>query len=428
MSFNYKIVQGNLVITDPTGKVTDIVQNLGNRLKTENILADGPQLDAFGRLRTASPNVVFNAYFTVSDQAFLFSEKTVGGGSITRNTTAGRMEYSVGTASGDRAVRQTKQYFFYLSGLSAQILSTFLMGDLTANCNQRIGLYDDSNGLFLEARGTTVGVVLRSSTSGTVSDTFVPQSSWNLDKMDGTGESGITVDWTNQQILSIDMQWLGAGRVRYGLVIDGKTYHVHEILNANEHDIFPYMNNPTLPIRYEVVNTGTTATPTTLLHVCSSYIREAAESQDAETRFSTENTGTNSKNVSQNNPTTLIGIRYKAGFERSNIEIKNVSVLAASNDDLLIEIVLNPTVVGEDFIAGNSDILDIDTASTTNTGGIVISSFYLKTGESFNLPSGKSFSGMFSDIDGVSDRLYVRCQALQSSASVFASINLLEKF
>lgn len=104
-------------------------------------------------------------------------------------------------------------------------------------------------------------------------DTFIPQSSWNIDKLDGTGISGKTLDITKSQIFLIDFQWLGVGRVRFALDIDGRITPIHEVNNANSLGIV-YMKTPTLPVRYEVVNTGTSTSTTTLEQICCSVSSE----------------------------------------------------------------------------------------------------------------------------------------------------------
>ena len=52
----------------------------------------------------------------------------------------------------------------------------------------------------------TASFVLRSSTSGAPVEREVQQSEWNIDPFDGTGPSGITLDFTCTQILLIDAQ------------------------------------------------------------------------------------------------------------------------------------------------------------------------------------------------------------------------------
>jgi hypothetical protein len=82
-------------------------------------------------------------------------------------------------------------------------------------------------------------------------DTRFPQSSWNLDKMDGTGASGYNIDLARMQMFYIDYSWYGAGSIRWGLRgVDGKVTYCHKIVNNNT-NTEAYMRSGNLPARYE---------------------------------------------------------------------------------------------------------------------------------------------------------------------------------
>lgn len=106
-------------------------------------------------------------------------------------------------------------------------------------------------------RGATASAVIVSKTI----DTKIPQSQWNIDKMDGTGPSGYTADLTKMQMFYIDYSWYGAGFVRWGLRgRDGNVTYVHKLANNNVNSE-AYMRSGNLPGRYE---TGTIPPVTTL--------------------------------------------------------------------------------------------------------------------------------------------------------------------
>jgi hypothetical protein len=89
----------------------------------------------------------------------------------------------------------------------------------------------------------------------------IPQSQWNIDKMDGTGPSGYTIDLSKMQMFYIDYTWYGAGFVRWGLRGPrGNVVYVHRMLNNNI-NTEAYMRSGNLPARYE---TNTTP-PTTFI-------------------------------------------------------------------------------------------------------------------------------------------------------------------
>jgi hypothetical protein len=83
-----------------------------------------------------------------------------------------------------------------------------------------------------------------------------PQSTWNIDKCDGTGPSGYNLDVTKMQMCYIDYTWYGAGYIRFGFrTTDGRVNYVHKIINNNLQTA-AYMRSGNLPARYEVTNIG----------------------------------------------------------------------------------------------------------------------------------------------------------------------------
>jgi hypothetical protein len=86
-------------------------------------------------------------------------------------------------------------------------------------------------------------------------ETKIPQSEFNLDKADGTGPSGYTVDLTKMQMFYIDYSWYGAGFIRWGLRgPDGNVFYCHKLPNNNVNNE-AYMRSGNLPARYESITT-----------------------------------------------------------------------------------------------------------------------------------------------------------------------------
>jgi hypothetical protein len=147
------------------------------------------------------------------------------------------------------------------------------MNSAKVGLRQRIGYFNDNNGIFIEKANTAIRFVSRSATTGTVIDTYAEQSNWNLDPLDGTGPSKITLDLDKAQILFTDIEWLGVGTVRCGFVINGLLIHCHSFHHANI-DTDVYMKTPNLPVRYEIENISSATTASTLKQICSSIISE----------------------------------------------------------------------------------------------------------------------------------------------------------
>jgi len=96
-------------------------------------------------------------------------------------------------------------------------------------------------------RGATADYAIVSKTV----DTKYPQSSWNIDKCDGTGPSGYNIDLTKMQMFYMDYSWYGAGFIRWGFRgPDGNVFYCNKVINNNV-NTEAYMRSGNLPTRYE---------------------------------------------------------------------------------------------------------------------------------------------------------------------------------
>ena len=229
-------------------------------------------VDAFGRLRVSEPFTMFDSSFRYGDNQ-LWSQATATGGTGTYNAAQGLMDLNVTTASGSSVRRQTTKVFAYQPGKSLLVMTTFVCATPKANLDQKVGYYSSDNGYFLEQDGLTTYFVERSAVSGAITNTRVAQSAWNVDPMDGTGPSGITLDISKAQILWMDLEWLGVGTVKMGFVIDGQFYICHKWDHANL-ITSTYITTASLPLSCEITNTGITASNSTFKQICATVISE----------------------------------------------------------------------------------------------------------------------------------------------------------
>lgn len=337
--------------------------------------------DAFERLRVSEPVNLFDSQFTYDINPFLWVTSTSGGGTVVVTTAQASATLQVGTANGDVAILQSKRYHRYQPGKSQQILMSGIMGALKANVTQRLGYFDANNGLFFQQDGSNLSVVLRSNTSGSVVDTVVTQSNWNLDKLDGTGPSGLTLDTSKSQLYLIDFQWLGSGRIRWGVFFAGRPVYVHIAPAANSLSTGPYTQTANLPVRYELRNTAVSASSTTLLATCQSVNSEGGQEFPPGITFSA-NTGTTGKSVTTRVPVLSIApkVTFNGVTNRGQIKLDVMDLLAGANA-ILWELVYNGTLTGASFSSVNSEsITNFDTAATAISGGTVIDSGYVASG------------------------------------------------
>jgi len=234
-------------------------------------IKDSANLDAFSRLRVSNPLILHNSQFTYDLTPVIMEQIVTGtGASITHDGTnrCALMTFA-STPTGGKAYMQSYEYLPYQPGRSQLIFVTFNMIAAVANVLKFAGYSDGVNGIEFQLNGTTKQFVIYSASSA--GNETVTQSSWNLDKLDGTGASGFTLDITKTQILVIDIQALYVGRVRIGFDIGGNIIYAHEFLHAN---LFasPYIQTANLPVRCGMTCTATVST--TMNFICSAVISE----------------------------------------------------------------------------------------------------------------------------------------------------------
>lgn len=143
------------------GKVC-LVDETGNASygTTGSLLTDtskeSAQVDAFSRLRVSTPVTMFEGLFRYGRELMTWEEETAGAGVIDQPTQSSAVILHVGTASGDKAARQTKQYIPYDAGKSRLCLMTGILGPEKLNVQSRIGYFDKRNGVFFEQDGPVV--------------------------------------------------------------------------------------------------------------------------------------------------------------------------------------------------------------------------------------------------------------------------------
>jgi len=108
-------------------------------------------------------------------------------------------------------------------------------------------------------------------------ETVWDQADWNIDRCDGTGKSGYTIDPTKMQMFYMDYSWYGAGFIRWGFrALDGDIIYAHKIPNNNQ-NTEAYMRSGNLPARYEVntIPPATTATASIAPGLSRVYVSNA---------------------------------------------------------------------------------------------------------------------------------------------------------
>lgn len=428
-----------LSIDDGNGSITvDGTVNANIVGNVTTTVVDGQQ-DAFGRLRVSEA-------FTLGDYKHTygidpnFRDTLINGATVTHLTNQACARLATTSNVSSKAIHQTKMYHNYMPGKSQLIKTTINFYAATSNVTKRTGYFDDLNGIYFEQTGDgTLSFVIRTNTTGTPSDTRrVSQAQWNQNtcntSITGTSTDGTNLgkvgtwnlDITKTQIFWIDFQWLGVGRVRCGFVHNGQMVVAHEFYNSNNLPVV-YMANPNLPIRCEILNTGTT-TGGYFDQICSTVVSEGGYVESG-IDFSIDSGQTGQSVTLANGMHPILAIRLKNSFRgypnRVIVRSGNINVYAedfptywalykldgltnitlsnatwtSADADSAVEYTLNATA----FTGG--DKIDGGIVGTTSPGGSAKG-----TGTApVNQPSNAKKNFIAQNLDSTDSEIYVVC-------------------
>jgi len=400
--------------------------------------ADTSAISAYGRVRTADSRLLGEyRYMYGSGTSVEMNDKIVGGGTLVADQPRNCYLANVTTASGDRVVRQTKQYHPYIVGTSNIGIMSFTMNVPKINLKQSIGLFDDFNGIIFRLNGIVPELVIR---KNGVDVEIIPKTSWNVDKFDGTksiyNPSGLLLDFSKTHIFYTDYQW-SAGRVRTGFSINGITLYAHNFNHSNA-ITEAYINQPSLPCRWEIENVGVTESSSQLMIIAASMYGEGT---DVETGFSRSvSTDGTVINVTTANSSTngkgILAFRLKNSLvsKQNHALARLKNWLVATTEDIHYKIVILPS---SSYLSGSPTwstvpgygwceyIKDFTLASNWQAGNeyaIVLDSFALSGGGTgSNISSGTS---PITSVDNRSNTIYQNYDSTDSQIMAIVAFKI----
>ena len=338
-----------------------------------------PAFDIFGRQRVSTPLTLFDSSHRFKDNG-LWTTATTGTASATFDANQGLVDLVVDNSINSEVVRETTKVFSYQPGKSLLVLNTFVMQAKKTGLRQRVGYYNDYNGIYFEVNNSTINFVERSYVSGGLAETRVSQSSWNGDKLDGTGPSGLTLDTSKAQIFWMDIEWLGVGSVRTGFVINGQIIVCHIFNHANLISS-TYITTASLPLRYEIKNTAATSGSSTLKQICSTVISEGGyELRGLQQAIATPiNTPSSLAVAGTYYP--VISVRLKSTALDGIIILTALSMMGIGNGiNYSWRVVASGATTGGSWISANTDsAVEYNISGTSFTGGRVLASGFINS-------------------------------------------------
>jgi hypothetical protein len=399
------------------------------------------QLDAFGRLRISNPETIFENTNIYSKNSEYVDEQIIGVNATATYQLSNSAVILSTQNSGDNVIRQSHQYMNYQPGKSLLIFATGVLNPNLANqsnVSTHIGYFDDENGVYFKHNNNITYVAIRSSTSGSVESREIPQTEWNIDKMNGSGPSGITLDVSKTQIFYIDIEWLGVGTVRTGLVIDGIFYLIHKFHHANIRDNV-YMTTPNLPLRYQIIATGSTNTQGSMIEICGTVISEGGFAPLGIIQSIIRPTVLS---IAKNTESAILAIRLKDSFKRAYNRIGGVQVLVndLGNDRVIYHLRLFKNVSniatlfssGSTFTSFGANSIMEATVNPVYAANAITNLVNRNIHQGFAVSSipeiDNSYNGLFlsSNIAGVRDILVLSVESLNNATSVFGLLNWIE--
>lgn len=291
-------------------------------------------LSSFQRLRTTNTRYMGEYRFMYGESTAIFelNSLSANGGTYAIDYTNKLANLNVTTANGSRIVLQSKQYHNYLSGSNMLFYISFIMNTPTANVSQLAGCYDDKDGIFFRMNGTSPEIVVRKEF---VETAVVPQALWNVNQF-------LDLDFSKGQTLIVEHDWMGIGRVRVGFMQNGLVKYAHQFIYTNS-STTTFINQPSLPVRWEIYNTAATATASTLKAVCASVYEEG---NDIELGFRRSvSTGLNTVPVTTATGRGILAFRLKNTIggitSKASARIKAYNLTATN--DMMYKIVMFPS-------------------------------------------------------------------------------------
>jgi hypothetical protein len=320
--------------------------------------------DFFGRTKVSNPQTIFEAehIYTPSGK---YNPEAGGNGSWYHVPEESVVDLKVTGVLGDRVTTESRRVIPYQPGKALQIMESFTMAPPQLGLRQRVGYFSRKNGIFLERLGDQTFFVLRYEFNGSVAEIRAPQSEWNIDPLDGTGDTSLVLDLTKSQILWMEIEWLGVGSVRAGFAYNGNFITAHQFDHAN-FKTSTYMRTASLPLRYEIENMATNNQNSIMKHICSVAISNGGFDDRPERQ-----------NISREMAvgTTLVpvyAIRMAEGREDSVIIPGPDQIVPTAAGNFKFFLLRNPTLTGGTYVLYGKGNVEFNLSATAVSGGEVL--------------------------------------------------------
>jgi len=377
------------------------------------------QTTAFGDLDTAcsSPRIQIQFPYNINTDEIVIA--TTGSGVVSFSQPFAVC--STTAATGSTASLSSKNNLHYRTGQGGTCLLTAVFTPGVSGSTQLAGLANSLDGLFFGYNGDTFGINRRYNGM----DNWIPQSSWNMDKMDGTGSSRVVLNPSVGNVYKIQMQWLGFGNIRFFIenAAAGTFVLVHMIEYPNTFTDTSLLN-PSMQINIQANNTANNTNivvkcpsmaafvegvliNTGLVNSINSGLKAITEAQSAVMTIRDNSTFNGIANYKRVRPTNL--------------------ALFCNDDDVVWSLILNATIGGSPLFANinaNTSVVSYDITGTTIAGGRTLATYFTQNNNAVYI----DLSNLQFDLNPL-DRLTIAAKTMTDDGiTAAATINWKEEF
>ncbi len=335
----------------------------------------GEQITGFKR-----PDIltVFN-YFINPNQV----KTTSSTGSFSITSDNSRLKLTAGISGVGSAVVESLDNIVYRPGFDCYIVVTAAYGEDLPGTTQEFGPHDDINGYGLALIGGQLAA--KHYRGGSVISTTLANN-FNLDKLDGTGLSGFTVNPQAINIYRISYGYLGVFPVTFEIYAGHKIgwvpFHNIDVTGIDNSLI---IEDPYLPIRFDVTSDGINEISMFSGSWDGGVIAGPINNRLSD-GFTVDNliSALNGGNVVKPLMSIRNVVTFKSKLNKIVTDLRTVSASVDGNKLHSLCLFLNATLTDESFVSvDTSSIMLVDKVATAITGGRLLKVFNLGRVDSF---------------------------------------------
>lgn len=342
--------------------------------------SEGEQLfDSAGYTQFRNLNTIDTHTFTyISDDIDYFDVKT-SGGDIIQEPTQSLLRLIVSSDANSYCSRTSRKYYPYTPGEGNYALMSVAMSDNgKTGVIRKWGLFDESDGFFFKLEDNEFSVNIMSSVNGGIPIRSIPFRDFNGDALT------IDINFDKINLYWLDYQWLGAGKVRFGIINPkGERITLHSIENSNNL-IRPYAKTGSLPIQWSIENKATTTSSSELRVICCQIATQTGNVKYKPQTFSVSTEAPITLNDSFKNIISFKMAETFNGIKNKIVTIIDAIEFISTQHPIIVELLINADLTGSNFLphTNTGSAMTIDKSSTSSVGGFVKVSFLLNSGAS----------------------------------------------